>query len=184
MRNLIKILLVLLLIISTDLLAQNKQDYSNDPGYADFGNLSGFEKGNNVTEIYIGKDLLDLVAKMSQEKDSSLTNLLEGLKLIRVNSFSVNKKDSKAIMLIMNKVDKNLTDKNWKRIVKIKNNNNVTNVYIKSDNEGNFDGLVVTNFQKDGEASFINIVGRIKLETIGKLGKKFNIPELGKIKNK
>ncbi len=184
MRNLIKIFLAVLLLVSVNALAQDKKDYSNDPGYADFGNLTKFEKGDNVTEVYIEKNLLGMVAKMSDKKDPELASLLGGLKLVRVNSFHVSDNDAKSITLRIDEVDKNLTSKNWSRIVKVRENGAVTNVYIKSGSDSNIDGLVVTTFEKDGEAAFINIVGKINLETIGKLSDKFDIPELKKIKDK
>ena len=54
----------------------------------------------------------------------------------------------------------------------------MANVYIKLNNDKKIIGLAVTNFEKGGEAAFVNIVGNIDLSTIGKLGKKFGIPHL------
>jgi hypothetical protein len=44
-----------------------------------------------------------------------------------------------------------------------------------------FTGLVVLALDKPGEAAFVNIVGDINLETIGKLTNRFNIPALDKV---
>ena len=41
----------------------------------------------------------------------------------------------------------------------------------------------MTSLEKSGEAAFVNIVGTIDLKTIGKLGKKFDIPQLEGIKD-
>lgn len=42
-------------------------------------------------------------------------------------------------------------------------------------------GLVVTSVGDDDEAAFVNIVGTIDLATLGRLGKQFNIPQLGDV---
>jgi len=72
-------------------------------------------------------------------------------------------------------------DKNWDRIVRVKKKNEVSNVYIKTVDDDKIEGLVVTNIDYDGEASFVNIVGNIDLDSIGRLSEKFNIPEIGKM---
>lgn len=185
MKIRIKIIFAVLLCLSITALAQEKGDYSNDPGYANFGDLSAFQKGDDVTEVYIEHNLLQMVARMSAQKDSTLSELLNGLKLVKVNTFKVNGNDSQEIMDRMNKVNKSLMDKGWSRIVRTKSKHNMTNVYIKTSNNSNqIEGLVVTDFGSDKEAAFINIVGKINLETIGRLGNKFNIPSLDKIKHK
>ncbi len=182
MKSRIKILL-LLLSFSVMVFAQEKSDYSNDPGYADFGKLTQFQKGDDVTEVYIEKNLLEMVAKMSKKKDPDLSDLLSGIKLVKVNSFKVNETDQKSVMERIGDVDKKLTSENWQRIVRTKSKGEATNVYLKTSSNGeDIDGLVVTTISKNGEASFINIVGKINLETIGKLGDKFDIPSLEGIK--
>ena len=57
------------------------------------------------------------------------------------------------------------------------------NVYIKLNSKKQIIGLVVTSLESGGDAAFVNIVGTIDLATIGKLGKKFNIPHLEGLKH-
>ena len=47
--------------------------------------------------------------------------------------------------------------------------------------EETIEGLVVTQVEKGGEAVFVNIVGDINLETISKLGSKFDIPGIDEL---
>jgi len=82
----------------------------------------------------------------------------------------------------MEGISKKLVSKNWDRIVHVKSGDEYTNVFIKSStSDNNIYGLTVTTYQKDGEASFVNIVGKINLESISRLGAKFDIPSLDKI---
>ncbi|MGE5457643.1 MAG: DUF4252 domain-containing protein, partial [Methanococcaceae archaeon] len=88
---------------------------------------------------------------------------------------------------IINKIkniDNDLTNKNWDRIVRSKSGKETANIYIKTGNNGRVVGLVVTNFQKGGEAAFVNIVGNIDMESISKLSGKFDLPSLNHIKGK
>jgi hypothetical protein len=53
MKTVIKILLLSIITFSLSLYAQDKNDYSNEPGYVDFGNLTSFMKSDNVTEVNV-----------------------------------------------------------------------------------------------------------------------------------
>ncbi len=179
-KNIAKQTLILLLIAAFSVVAQ-KNDYSNEPGYVNFGNFDEFEKGDEVAEIIIEQNLLKMVSKLAGKKDKEMASLLGGLKLVKVNSFEVTKKNRDKILSIIKSVDEKLTNSNWDRIVRVKKKTNVANIYIKTVDDNLIEGLVVTNIDFDGEASFVNIVGNINLESIGRLSEKFNIPDLDKI---
>ncbi len=185
MKNLINILAILLIISSTALLAQDDNKYINEPGYVNFGDMSMFNEDDMTTEIVIEEKLLRMVAKFTdKDEDPELSNLLNGLKLIKVNTFEVNPENKKQIKQRITSIDKELKRKKWDRIVKTKSKGNITNVYVKTIGDDDFVGLTVVTLDDDGEATFVNIVGRIDLETINKLGDKFDIPGLDNIKEK
>jgi Domain of unknown function (DUF4252) len=181
-KKLIKILPLIIIVFSCSLAAQEKGDYSNDPGYVDFGDLAKFYNGDDVTEVLVEKNLLKLVANATKDEDSALYDLLSGLKLVKANSFKNDGSSRDEIVGKMEDMGKKLKAKNWDRIVYVKSGKEYTNVFIKSNSsDGTIEGLVVTTYQNDGEATFVNIVGKINLESIGRLGKKFDIPSLGSI---
>ena len=162
------------------LFAQGK-DYSNDPGYVDFGDLTEFESGESVTEVYLDENLLQMVAKIAKENEPEMADLLSGLKLIKVNAYEVSDDNENEILSKMETVDKKLSGKSWQRIVKRRGKGETAYVYVHTSDSDKFTGLVVLAFDKPGEAAFVNIVGDINLETIGKLTKRFNIPALQKV---
>ncbi len=163
-------------------------DYSSEPGYVDFGNLEMFENSDESTEVFINQNLLHMVAKMGKhmdingKKDSSFAEMVGGLKLIKVNNFGIDSTKIKSLFKLINKIDKELINKGWDRLVKQKEKNGRTNVYIRTDNNSLIQGLVVTQADKD-EATFINIVGIIDLEKLGELSSNFDIPDMGNIMN-
>lgn len=173
-------LTVLFFTMFSVLFAQSK-DYSNEPGYVDFGDLTEFENGEGVTEVYLDANLLKMVAKIAKEKEPEMANLLNGLKLIKVYAYDVSDENESELLSKMESIDKNLSGKNWQRIVKRKSKDETAYVYVHTGNSDKFTGLVVLALDKDGEAAFVNIVGDINLETIGKLSNRFNIPALDKI---
>ena len=185
MKNLINFLAILLIISSTTLLAQDDNKYVNEPGYVNFGDMSMFNEDDMTTEIVIEEKLLRMVAKFTdKDEDPELSNLLNGLKLIKVNTFEVNPENQKQIKQRIISIDKELKRKKWDRIVRTKSKGNITNVYVKTIGDDDFVGLTVVTLDDEGEATFVNIVGRIDLETINKLGDKFDIPGLDNIKKK
>jgi hypothetical protein len=163
------------------LLAQS--DITKHPGYADFGDLTEFEQGDNVTEVFIEEGLIKMVANLSKSDDPQLSNMLNDLKLVKVNIFKPDNRAGKDVRSRIEKIDKELIAKKWERIVKVRDKNEVVNIYVKTSASG-FEGLTITTFDPKGEAVFVNIVGRIDLDKIGKLTEKFNIPSLDKVNQK
>ena len=160
-----------------------KKDYSSEPGYIDFGDLSVLESSEMVTEVIIEEHLLKMVSKMAQNEDDELASLIGGLKLIKVNAFEVSSTTADDIMKRIDDIDRALMSKNWDRIVKTKSRDESANVYIRTSDDELIVGLVVTAYEKNGDAAFVNIVGDINLETIGRLSQKFDIPSLDAVKS-
>lgn len=180
MKNLTKYFAVVFFALFSIASAQNK-DFSNEPGYVDFGDLSSFETGEGVTEVYLEENLLKMVGKIAKESEPDVMDLLNGLKLIKVNSFEVTDDNEAQLLSRMEEINKKLEGQNWQRIVRRKAKNESAYVYVRTGSSDKFTGLVVLALDNPGEAAFVNIVGDINLETIGKLTNRFNIPALNKV---
>jgi hypothetical protein len=157
-------------------------DVAKEPGYVDFGSFVQFENSTGVTEVTLDEELLSTLAEISPEDDPNIMEILKGLKLIKANVYEVNESNKNELEQKIKSVDSKLSGNNWKRIVRTKKENEQANVYIKQNSKKQIIGLVVTSLEDIGEAAFVNIVGTIDLKTIGKLGKKFDIPQLEGIK--
>ncbi len=182
MKRLLFIIPVFFLLAAFTIYAQDKEDYSKYPGYVDFGNLAPFMNSENMTEVNIEGYLLKMVSNMTEKNDQELSDLLKGLKLVKVYSFKVAGHDANEISGKIDQIDKKLSDKDWNRIVKVRSKGENTNVYIRTTpDQKNIVGLVVTSLEKNGEVAFVNIVGNIDMNALGRLGNKFDIPSLEKI---
>jgi len=180
MKTLIKFTIPVLFFFALNISAQ-ETDYSKYPGYVNFGDLSALEDGEEVTEVLIEEKLLRMVSKFTDD-DKELSDLIGGLKLIKVNTFEVTPSNSSQLMDRAKSIDKDLMKKNWDRIVRTKSKGEVANVYIKTAGDDQFVGLTVVSVDESGEAAFVNIVGTINMDALGKLGHKFDIPGLDDIK--
>lgn len=174
-----KFLFIFIMLFTLGAFAQN--EYSKEPGYFDFGDLSMFEKGDGVTEVFLESNILKLVSTITEDEEPELSSMLNGLQLVKVNVFEVSDKNENGLRNKIDDLDKKLVSQKWDRIVRSKGGEEAINVYIKAGNKSNIEGLVVTSLDKGGEAVFVNIVGTIDLKKIGKLGAKFDIPSLDKI---
>jgi hypothetical protein len=192
MKKFLGLIFTLVLFTAVTVFPQDKTDYSKYPGYVDFGNISKFMSGDRVTQIELDANLLKMLSKMGGEKNADFQDVVSGLKLIRVNSFGLDAKNEKEVKEKITAIDQSLANKKWQRIIMVKEAGEYTNVYVlpSSDYE-NFLGLCVTTIDKNGkkghdgpEATFVNIVGNIKMSQIGRLGEKFHIPGLGKADRK
>ena len=158
-------------------IAQNN-DVKNHPGYIDFGSFSEFEGLTGVTEVLLDEDLLSTLAEISTDDDPNIMAILQGIILVKANVFEVTDENKNQLMQKIESVDAQLSGSEWKRIVKTSGKEEIANVYIKQNSNKKIIGLVVTTLEENGESAFVNVVGEFDLSTLGKLGKKFNIPHL------
>jgi hypothetical protein len=176
--KMLKSILVLFIVSFFSLSFAQNEDVTKEPGYVDFGNMAEFENSTGVTEVTLDEELLSTLAEISTEEDPNVMAVLNGLKLVKANVYEVNEDNKENLQSKINNIDSKLAGSNWKRIVKTRNENEIANIYIKQGSNKKIVGLVVTSLDSSGEAAFVNIVGTIDLATIGKLGKKFDIPQL------
>ena len=176
----IKSMAALIAILTLNLFAQTG-DVTKEPGYVDFGDLTKFEKSTGVTEVILDEDLLSTLAEISTDEDPNVMEILKGLKLVKANVFEVNESNQAELEAKVNSIDSKLTSSDWKRIVRTRSDDEIANVYIKRNNKKEIVGLTVTTVEKNDEAAFVNIVGKINLASIGRIGKQFNIPHLNDV---
>ena len=180
MKQVIKIFLVFSFVMPLMLSAQ-KKDYSGEIGYVDFKDLSRYETEERYTEIILEDNLLRLAAKFANHEDPQLSELISNLKLVQVFVVEVNRSNMPDLKAKVTAVNDKLMNSKWDRIVRVKDRGENVSVLINIDEETNINGLVVTAFDDNDEATFVNIVGRIDLDTIGRLSDKWDIPHLDKV---
>lgn len=176
-RNSWALLGTVLALAICPLRAQEDEEVRRHPGYVDFSSLPIPSEGEETVEVYLRAPLLRLVAKAASE-DSALAGMLSKLLLIRVNTFSIDTAMALALQPKIAKIESELAKKAWEKVVRVKDRKGETaHVYLKLQ-DTKILGLLVMAVEPGGEAAFVNIVGEIDMQAIGKLGKKLDIPAL------
>lgn len=171
-------LIFLVLLLGAQFISAQQTDIKKEQGYFDFSQLSALKSGEMLTEVYLEEPLLKMVAGMTDDDEEGVGNMLAALKLVKVQEFMVGENDLEKAGKMIESMDSDLLNQKWTRIVKTRSKNSSANVYVKPASEGGYAGLVITALDGKGKASFVNIVGKIDLESVGKLSKQFNLPKV------
>jgi Domain of unknown function (DUF4252) len=174
-----KLSIVCLVIVLLPFGVIAEEDYSKYPGYVDFSSLEGIDPVGESVEVYITKPIIKLVSAVNAGEDPELEKLLSGLALIRVEVFGIGENDAAQVEKSMNEMMTKLSKKNWEKIVKVRESDERVDVFLNINGE-TVEGLLVMVKDED-EATFVNIVGTLDMTLLGKLGNKFDIPNLDEI---
>lgn len=151
--------------------------YVDTPGYVDLGDLRQFESGHAVTEIIIPKTLIRMVAAMVRKEEPQFAEMLKHLELVHVHSIEVKNQQLSAVDEHINTLSDRLDRDGWDVLVRMREDDSQNQIFILPADEDGIRGLCVL-FLDGSEAAFVNIVGRIDLEMLSRLGEQFDIPGL------
>ena len=152
-----------------------------EPGYVDFGDVWKYSDGDEEVEIDLTQPLLGVVGAFIEGEDPELADLIMHLHLVRVNSFSFRKSQDEDVRGLIDGKAEELRDGGWENIIKVRERGERVNVFVKMDGDGRtrsgtfLSGLTVLVYER-GQATFVNVVGRFRLEDIARVGRHFDIP--------
>jgi hypothetical protein len=182
------LLFVAFSLLGSIVFAQMPETYKEYPGYVDFGSFEQFQNAATIVEVSIKGPLLKFVSKATAHEDPELSDLIDKLLLIRVNVFSIEDNQLDTVNSIIQNVSKTLSSAQWERMVRVQQEGEHVEVYMQFGEADSLTGLAVMavgdDKDREGEdlqAVFVNIVGTINPEQLGKLSTKFNIPELDRL---
>jgi hypothetical protein len=149
---------------------------ANPPGYVDFGKLTP-RPGGEFVEVNVNSNLIAMVTNIAKD-EPEVTDVLRGLKSIRVNVLGVNQDNREELQSRIESVRSQLDAGGWERVVSVISGKDDVGVYMKMRGPEAVEGLVVTVLEGKGHAVFVNIVGDIRPEKLTMLGERFNIEPL------
>jgi hypothetical protein len=160
-----------------------KEDYTKHPGYVDFNALDVFADEDAKVEVYLKQPMLKLLSEFAKHEDPELFEMFAKLKLVRVQVFEVTPELAEKFEAESSKTIKALDKKGWERVVRVREDDQRVYIYLKpSDDYEMIQGIVVIAMEYDDEAVFVNIVGDIHPDDIGRLSHYFGIEELDSIR--
>lgn len=181
-RMTVMTLLALIVLASPVLADADKDEYKKHPGYVDFEALADLNDEEAKVEVYLREPLIKLISSFMKEEDPELFDILRKLKLVRVQVFDVDSKTAQRFSEKSSATAKRLDSKGWERIVRVREDGEHIDVYLKPSEDYEWiQGIVIMVIGNDDEAVFVNIVGDIRPEDISRLGEHFDIDELDDI---
>ena len=158
------------LLISLPAMAQEDslKDY---PGYVDFGELSSIF-GEPTVQIAVGDSLLGLVGSLSASEDPEAAELFSRLNGVRVNVFETTAMADGAVDFVKDTSAK-LDDMGWEPVVTVNSQDEQVRIFMMINND-RVEGITVMAVEET-EAVFVNVIGSISPEELGKVMDNFDI---------
>jgi len=174
-------------LISTSLIALGLSSSAfsaeSPAGYFDIGSLTPSAKGDYV-EVNIEQSLLSFASRLAAMSEPDAAAMLRDINNVRVNVVKLDESNLEKISSAFSGAKDKLVQAGWMPAVSVREKGDTeVGVFVKSGKDDEIQGLVITVLDENKEAVFVNIVGNIRPEHIGKLGAKLNIDSLSKIHN-
>lgn len=155
-------------------------EYKKMPGYVDFEAMGVLDNAEASVEIYLKGPLLKLCREAVRHDEPELADLLQEVKYVRVQVFPVERDDTERVTKKAGEVAKSLEKKGWEVAVRVREDEDNVYIYVLPGKDDKIDGLVVMAIEDRGDAVFINIVGTIDPEQLGKMH--FDLDDLDDIR--
>lgn len=166
-------LLVLSLLLTPALtLAQADSDFDALIDFGDLMDITGGKEPN--VEISLGGPLLRFVGNATREEDSDLADTLSSLKSIQIRVFDIADGQYDRAREQVDRVADRLTANAWMPTVKVNSDDTIVRMFMKMDGE-QVTGMTVMILEDHSEAVFINIVGAIDPDQLGRVADKFGV---------
>lgn len=176
------LLRVSLAALGLSLIAVNAR--AGEAGYIDLGKFTP-TAGCQYVEVNLHSPLLKFASAIVEKDDHEAAALLRSLKHVRVNVVGFNDDTKGGVTDRIGGIRHELEAQGWAKVVTVQQNgrDEDVGVYVKSNDDGSIDGLVVTVMDpNEKQAVFVNVVGNIKPEQIAALGKGLHIEPLSALK--
>ena len=157
--------------------AKAQEALSREPGYVDVAVIDTWFDAPPSVEVNIQGALMRMVAGASQESNPELAEVVNKLKAIQVRGFTHENVQRSAIVRQTSRLADRLEREGWETVVRVRENDEDVSVQLKMQDDI-IAGLVVMTTEAEGESFFINIVGDISPEQIGRLGQALDIDPL------
>jgi len=158
--------------------ARAQAGVERDPGYVNFADVESWFNQEATMEVNIKGALLKLVAEASRYDDPELASMLGKLKAIQVRGYTLTPEQVDGISRHASDYSRRLEGSGWDTVARVREDDEDVHMYVKASDDA-IDGLVVMVVAPgENETVFVNIVGNINPEEIGRIGRKFDIGPL------
>ncbi len=170
----LRLVLLLLLVGGLTTSASAQDRIEDSPGYVDLSLIEDWFDATPSIEVNIKGALLRLVAEASRYEDPDLADLLFKLQAIQMRGFPMRHSEFEDVDRATDTLVGQLEDDGWDTVMRIRDRDERVDMYLRM-HDDIVAGLIVMVVEPGAdETVFVNIVGDIDPEQIGRLGRKFN----------
>jgi hypothetical protein len=156
------------IVLGIGVTAFAQDDVKRNPGYVDLDDIEIPDSVGEVTEVNLGPDLMRIAAPFCPSPPGEAE--MKFPMSIRVKSFQTDPRSAERMKPLMEKIAKQLHDKNWIDLVHVKKKNEFTVVSVKMDKHNKQAGMMVMSVEPSGEVSFVNLVGNMDMNMLPMMG--------------
>lgn len=158
--------------------AQDQNELASNPGYINMNEVEGWFNARPKIEVNLQGTLLELIAGSAGDSESDFSSLVSQLKAIQVRGYPMNGASLDEIKQRLTEFSDRLEQDGWERVVYIRDEQEMVNIYVRPNGDSISGLTVLATNPEDDESIFINIVGSISPDQIGKIGRGLNIEQL------
>lgn len=177
-----KALLACLLMVLATTALQAQDDITRHPGYFDLRLLTKGIGSDPTVEINLKGFLLRMAAAATRINDPDLADIMKTLELVWVEKYALPGSAQVQKVREQNRLmSEQLLRKGWQRIVRLRENDEDLHLLARP-NGDKIIGLAAFSIEKGNEAIFVNIIGEMTPEQIGRLGAHYAIHPLDSLR--
>lgn len=178
-RSLILWVLTALILLMSGPALQNAYGQSaRSDGYVNLrslGDLDDFFSSRAIVEVNVEGALMRMVEAASRQEDPELADLLARLDGVFVLGYELEERSLDQFDRLATEMGDDLSDDGWTVVMRNRDIAENTHFYVRLVGDG-VAGMVVMSVEAGSDqAVFVNIVGDIDPEQIGRIGQKFQI---------
>ncbi len=174
-RVLPTVVTVLTLFLCASAAGAQPQALRELPGYFPFEELDILARDELSVEINLSKPLLRLVAAATRKTEPEFAALIDSLDAVRVRVAPSGDVDLERARAAVGAASRWLEGKGWQVVIRTREDGEETFIYTR-EIAGEIAGMAVLVIEQAGDVAVINIVGRMDLAQLEKLGEAFDIP--------
>lgn len=176
-RTLFLSLILALLVLPAGV--SSAQRIESLPGYFDFKELEDIVGAETTLEVNFKGAILRMAAEAARIEDDTLADMLLKLQGIQVRGYTLDRAARKALENRIGPLFREMADGGWERVVRVRDDDEFVEMLIRDSTGERVEGLIVFVISGgENETVFVNIVGEIDPEDIGRLGRRFRIGAL------
>lgn len=174
-----RILSLFLLAALLALPARAQRDaLADEPGYVDLVEIERWFDRDARIEVNVQGPLLKLVTEAAKYEDPDLAAMLRHIKAIQVRGYDLRPSELEDVEAHARSLGRVLKGRGWDTVARVRDDDERVEMFVKVRGDA-MEGLMVMVLSPgDDETVFVNIVGEIDPEQIGRLGSRFGVSGL------